>query len=266
MPTERLTKRLAVRPVRALADNYIWLIESPRTHSVVVVDPGEAAPVIAELKRSGLSLAAILLTHHHLDHIAGVPELLAIAPVPVFGPNDDRIPFLTQSLADGARAELPALGLEFQALHVAGHTLSHIAYLGHDTLFCGDTLFSAGCGRLFEGTPQQMDASLTRLRGLPPHTRVYCGHEYTAANLRFALAVEPDNQDTIQYRDRVSELRAGGQPSLPSTLSLEIKVNPFLRCGEPTVRRAVAHQSGTGAQASQAEIFGALRAWKDGFT
>jgi hydroxyacylglutathione hydrolase len=256
---------LDVKPIRALSDNYIWLINSPRAHSVVVVDPGEAAPVIAELHRSGASLAAILLTHHHADHIAGVPELLNLASVPVFGPKDARIPHLTQALGDGERVELRDLGLEFEALQVPGHTLSHIAYVGHGALFCGDTLFSAGCGRLFEGTPAQMNASLSRLRGLPPSTRVYCGHEYTAANLRFALAVEPDNPDANRYRDRVAQIRANGLPSLPSELALEIKVNPFLRCGEESVRRAVIRHSGLAAQAGDAEVFGALRAWKDGF-
>jgi hydroxyacylglutathione hydrolase len=256
---------LEVQPVRALADNYIWLINSPRMRSVVVVDPGEAAPVIAALDRSGASLAAILLTHHHPDHIAGVPELLSLASVPVFGPKDARIPHLTQALADGDRVELRGLGLEFEALHVPGHTLSHIAYVGHGALFCGDTLFSAGCGRLFEGTAAQMNASLRRLRGLPPHTRVYCGHEYTAANLRFAHAVEPGNADALRYRDQVAQLRADGVPSLPSVLSLEIQVNPFLRCGEEAVRRAVIHHAGLAAQAGDAEVFGALRAWKDGF-
>jgi len=256
---------LDIQPVRALADNYIWLINSSRVRSVVVVDPGEAAPVIAELDRRGASLAAILLTHHHADHIAGVPELLGLASVPVFGPKDARIPRLTQALGDGDRVELRDLGLEFQALHVPGHTLSHIAYVGHGALFCGDTLFSAGCGRLFEGTPAQMNDSLRRLRSLPPRTRVYCGHEYTAANLRFAQAVEPDNADAMRYRERVAQMRADGLPSLPSELSLEIQVNPFLRCDEESVRQVVIRHAGLPAQAGDAEVFGALRAWKDGF-
>ena len=198
--------QLRVRPVRALADNYIWLIESPRAPSqVVVVDPGDAAPVIAELERRGASLAAILLTHHHPDHIAGVPALLALARVPVIGPADGRIPFLTRSLADAERLELGDLGLAFESLHVPGHTLTHLAFCGHGALFCGDTLFSAGCGRLFEGTALQMNASLNRLRGLPPDTRIYCGHEYTEANLRFALAVEPHNRATLDYREALVE-------------------------------------------------------------
>src|SRR5271167_4360337 len=180
---------LNVRSVRAFSDNYIWLIESPRDQSqVVAVDPGDATPVIAELKRSSSSLAAILLTHHHPDHIGGVPELLRHRQVPVTGPNDARIANRTLTVEDGERCELQDLGLSFEILQIPGHTLSHIAFWGHGALFCGDTLFSAGCGRMFEGTPKQMNASLDRLRNLPPQTQMFCGHEYTAANLRFALA------------------------------------------------------------------------------
>src|SRR5579859_2904649 len=185
---------LRVRPVGAFTDNYIWLIEAPRQPgTVVAVDPGEAGPVEAELDRSGHSLGAILLTHHHPDHIGGVGELLRRGSVPVIGPDDPRIATRTRTVRDGERCELPDLGLSFDILHVPGHTLSHIALWGHGALFCGDTLFSAGCGRMFEGTPVQMIASLTKLRSLPLETRVFCGHEYTAANLRFALTVEPAN-------------------------------------------------------------------------
>src|SRR5271155_4610038 len=236
---------LGVRPVRAFADNYIWLIESPEQPSrVVAVDPGEAAPVIAELQQSGASLAAILLTHHHADHIGGVADLLKQGAVPVIGPDDTRIPQRTQTVRDGDRCELPELGLSFDILHVPGHTLSHIAYWGHGALFCGDTLFSAGCGRMFEGTPKQMNASLNRLRDLPPETRVFCGHEYTAANLRFALTVEPGNEVALDYQRSVDRIRAAGDPSLPSTLSLEIRVNPFLRCDRDSVRAAAEAHAG----------------------
>src|SRR5579871_6436005 len=260
-----LSAPLSVRPVRAFADNYIWLIDSPRRpNHLVAVDPGDAAPVIEELKRSGASLAAILLTHHHADHIGGVSELADLGPVPIIGPNDGRILLCTRTVADGERVELPELGLGFDILHVPGHTLTHIAFQGHGALFCGDTLFSAGCGRMFEGTAPQMNASLGRLKALPAETRMFCGHEYTAANLRFALTVEPENRDTQAYRDRVQTLRANGTPSLPSTLALEIKVNPFLRCEVPAVKAAA--EAHTGAALPQsAEVFGALRAWKDQF-
>jgi hydroxyacylglutathione hydrolase len=257
--------QIKVRPVRALLDNYIWVIESPVAPAqAVAVDPGEAAPVIEALKRSGLSLAAILLTHHHPDHIGGVPELLRHWAVPVIGPNDTRIADRTLTLGDGERCELPDLGLSFEILEVPGHTLSHIAFWGHGALFCGDTLFSAGCGRMFEGTPKQMIASLNRLRDLPPETQVFCGHEYTAANLRFALTVEPSNVAAHEYQQNVGRTLAAGNPTLPSKLSLEIKVNPFLRCDKPDVRAAAEARAGRTLEA-QSDVFAVLRAWKDQF-
>src|ERR1022692_2724354 len=261
---------LGVRPVTAFADNYIWLIESPRVPGrVVAVDPGEAAPVIAELHRSGESLAAILLTHHHPDHIGGVPELLRLGQVPVIGPDDDRIPGRTLTVRDRERCELPDLGLAFDILHVPGHTLSHIAFWGHGALFCGDTLFSAGCGRMFEGTATQMNASLNRLRELPPETRLFCGHEYTAANLRCALTVDPDNRAALDYRDALQRTRAADAPgvvtpSLPSPLSLEIRINPFLRCDTAVIRAAAEAHAGK-PLADASEVFAVLRAWKDAF-
>jgi len=256
---------LNVRPVRAFSDNYIWFIESPRDpERIVVVDPGDAEPVVAELRRSGASLAAILLTHHHADHIGGVAALLAANPVPVIAPDDDRIPQRTRTVHDGEACELPDLGLSFEILHVPGHTLSHIAFFGHGALFCGDTLFSAGCGRMFEGTAIQMNASLDRLGALPPETLMFCGHEYTAANLRFALTVDPANAAALAYRDTVDSVRAADAPTLPSTLALENRVNPFLRCADPVVREAAEAHAGE-ALSSQPRVFGALRAWKDRF-
>ena len=259
------TSYLNVRPVRAFSDNYIWLIDSPRAPTqVVVVDPGDAAPVIAELQRSGASLAAILLTHHHPDHIGGVPDLLRHREVPVIGPDDTRIAQRTRTVHDGERCDLPDLGLTFQTLQVPGHTLSHIAFWGHGALFCGDTLFSAGCGRMFEGTPSQMNGSLNKLRNLPPNTRVFCGHEYTAANLRFALTVDPSNGAALEYLDRVAQVRASGDPTLPSTMELENRVNPFLRCDDPIIATAAAAHAGKSLK-DAAEVFGVLRAWKDQF-
>jgi len=256
---------LHVRPVRAFSDNYIWLIDAPLAPGqVVVVDPGDAEPVFAELRRSGASLAAILLTHHHADHIGGVEALLAAAPVPVLGPDDARIPTLTRRLRDGELVQLPDLGLQFQILHIPGHTLSHIAFWGRDVVFCGDTLFSAGCGRMFEGTPVQMSASLQRLSALPPATRVFAGHEYTAANLRFALTADPGNEAAARYRELVDTLRAKDTPTLPSTIELENRVNPFLRCDEAAVRAAAEWHSGRALNGTAA-VFAELRAWKDGF-
>lgn len=260
-----LHTHLNVRPVRAFSDNYIWLIESAKEPSqVIAVDPGAAEPVIAELRRRNLKLAAILLTHHHPDHIGGVPELLRLGKIPVIGPEDQRITFRTRTVRDGDACELPELGLGFEILQIPGHTLSHIAFWGHGALFCGDTLFSAGCGRMFEGTPKQMNASLNRLRDLPPATQVFCGHEYTAANLRFALTVEPANSAALDYQESVSRIRAAGDPSLPTTLSLEIKVNPFLRCDKPNVRSAAETRAGK-VLAEPFEVFAVLRAWKDQF-
>jgi hydroxyacylglutathione hydrolase len=256
---------LRVRPVRAFADNYIWLIHAAaRPESVVVVDPGDAAPVLRELADSGLTLAAILLTHHHPDHIGGVAELLKAAPVPVIGPDDSRISGLTRIARDGDSVDLPGLGLAFKILHIPGHTLSHIAFWGHGSLFCGDTLFSAGCGRTFEGTAQQMNTSLERLRALPPDTKVYCGHEYTASNLRFALTVEPTNEAALAYQSIVATLRERDTPTLPSELALEVKVNPFLRCDTPAVRQAAEQHAGR-ALPNAADVFGVLRSWKDNF-
>jgi hydroxyacylglutathione hydrolase len=259
------SSHLNVRPVRAFSDNYIWLIESPRRpNHVVAVDPGEALPVITELKRRDLTLAAILLTHHHHDHIGGVPDLVRERQVPVIGPNDTRIATRTQTVTDQQRCELTDLGLSFETLEVPGHTLSHVAFWGHGALFCGDTLFSAGCGRMFEGTATQMNDSLNRLRELPPETQVFCGHEYTAANLRFALTVDPDNVAALEYQTSVARIRAVGEPSLPSTLSLETRVNPFLRCDNPTIRAAAEMRAGNPLD-EPADVFAVLRSWKDEF-
>src|ERR1700680_4952215 len=250
---------LNVRPVRAFSDNYIWLIESPRAPGqVVAVDPGDAAPVIAELQRTSLSLAAILLTHHHPDHIGGVPELLRHWGVPVIGPDDARIAQRTRTVRGGERCELSELGLSFEILQAPGHTVSHIAFWGHGALFCGDTLFSAGCGRMFEGTPIQMNASLNRLRALPPETRMFCGHEYTAANLRFALTVDPENRTAQDYRDAGERTRAADAPTLPSPLSLEIRINPFLRCDTAAIRAAAEAHAGRPLP-EPADVFAELR-------
>lgn len=251
--------------VPAFEDNYIWLIRGHSADQTAVVDPGDAAPVLAALSRFNLTPAAILCTHHHGDHTGGIEELThRFRDLPVYGPGDENIAGITHVLCDGDRLDLPALGLRFDILAVPGHTRGHIAYYGHGWLFCGDTLFSAGCGRLFEGTPEQMRRSLARLAALPGDTLVYCAHEYTRANLRFAQTVEPDNPAIQRYRDEVDARRARDEPTIPSNIALEREINPFLRWDSPAVRRAAENHSGT-ALTDEVSVFAAIRRWKDGF-
>ena len=257
----------------AFADNYIWVLQDGS--SAIVVDPGEAKPVFDHLERGGLRLAAILVTHHHADHTGGVAALRDATGAAVFGPATERIPAPYTPLARGDRAE--ALGLRFDVLDIPGHTAGHIAYvlprsardataaLPGPLLFCGDTLFSGGCGRLFEGTPAQMLASLDALAALPDDTQVCCGHEYTLANLRFARAVEPANPAIARYTAQCEALRAAGRPTLPARLGTERQVNPFLRSREAPVIAAVRAHAGLGAGAGETGVFAALRQWKNDF-
>ena len=256
---------LQVTPVRAFTDNYIWLIHSPRdARQVVAVDPGEAAPVERALAERALTLSGILITHHHGDHVGGVAGLLRERAIPVYGPASESVPGNPTRLHEGDHVELPSLGLEFTVLDVPGHTAGHIAYVGHGALFCGDTLFSGGCGRLFEGTPEQMHASLSKLAALPAETSVYCAHEYTLSNLKFGLAVEPNNVDVSRYLDRCRELRARDEATIPSDIRRERNVNPFLRCEDKTVKQAAEAHAGR-ALHSDTEVFAVIRQWKDGF-
>jgi hydroxyacylglutathione hydrolase len=252
---------LQVTPVNALRDNYIWLIhgqDDPR--DVVIVDPGEAAPVEVELAARSLQPRAIFVTHHHRDHTGAVAGLAARFGIPVFGPGREAQSIVTQPLRDGDMAR--PVNLEFQAIEIPGHTLGHIAFYGHGALFCGDTLFSAGCGRLFEGTAEQMANSLKRLAALPAGTEIYCGHEYTLANLRFAAEVEPQNESIRGYRQAAAALRERNRPTLPSRVGLELAVNPFLRTSESGVRRAAERWSGEQLD-DNVRVFAALRRWKD---
>ena len=257
----------SVLHVCAFEDNYIWLIHSrspQHPRHVAIVDPGDADPVLILLEQQQLIPAAILCTHHHPDHVGGVSDILHHYPVPVYGPAGENIATLTQPVEDGETVHLADMDLHLEVLATPGHTRGHIVYYGHGQLFCGDTLFSAGCGRLFEGTASQMHASLQRLAALPADTEVYCAHEYTLANLRFALTVEPENADTLAYRSRVLTLRATKTPTLPSTVGWEQRVNPFLRVHTPTVHAAVAAQAQQGLK-TDLEVFTALRRWKDRF-
>lgn len=247
--------------VPAFKDNYIWLLR--KGASAVAVDPGDARPVLEVLEREGLTLTSILITHHHSDHQGGVAELLVRYPVEVFGPAAESITGITQPLRGGETILLSSLGVEFKVFAVPGHTLGHLAYYGSGALFCGDTLFGGGCGRLFEGTPLQMHDSLVRLASLPDQTAVYCAHEYTEANLRFALAVEPGNHQLRKRVDEVFLARGKGLATVPSTIELEKATNPYLRCAEPEI--VASAQTKAGQTLTAAEVFTVLREWKNNF-
>lgn len=251
--------------VQAFDDNYIWLIRGHSRERALLVDPGDAAPVLAGLSQLGLTPAGILCTHHHGDHTGGIDDLVRHFPgLPVYGPATESIPGLTHPLRGGETIEVPALGLSFAVLAVPGHTRGHLAYYGHGWLFCGDTLFQCGCGRLFEGTPAQMHQSLAVLAALPADTLVYCAHEYTLYNTPFAAAVEPDNADVQAWHHEAAARRARHEPTVPTTLAHERATNPFLRTDVATVRSAAEHYTGT-ALPDGAAVFATLRRWRDNF-
>ena len=251
-------------PVSAFADNYLWLLHDGKR--ALVVDPGDAGPVLRALQASRLQLESILVTHHHADHTGGVDALRKATGATVYGPATERIPAPFQPLREGDR--VATLGLDFQVLDVPGHTAGHIAFYtpdmdGQPLLFCGDTLFSGGCGRLFEGTPAQMLASLDKLAALPRATRVCCAHEYTLANLNFALAVEPDNATLAAYAQHCRQLREQGKPTLPSSIGQEVLINPFLRTRQAGIMAAVHHFDAS--TTDDTTVFAALRQWKNQF-
>lgn len=255
---------LEIKPVPAFQDNYIWLIINPANGAAAIVDPGDATPVLDAVAENRLTPIAILATHHHGDHVGGVGRLLQYFTVPVYGPANENIPHRTYALREGDQVELPGLSTTFAILDVPGHTSGHIAYYGQGCLFIGDTLFMAGCGRLFEGTAVQMHASLNKLMRLPDDTKVYCAHEYTLANLKFAQAVEPDNTDIRARSVQSHDLRKNNIPTVPGTLALEKKTNPFLRTGVDAVIRAAEKHAGRALNDST-EVFAAVRKWKDSF-
>lgn len=271
MPANTAQKTsLDVLAVPAFDDNYLWVIHDGR--HAAVVDPGDAVPVLAALQAEGLTLAAILLTHHHADHVGGVVDLARQAvsdefpTIPVYGParEQSRIKGMTVPLADNARVQIASLGLDLQVLDIPGHTLGHIAYYAadHGLLFCGDTLFAGGCGRIFEGTPAQMLGSLQRLAALPEAAQVYCAHEYTLANLAFAAAVEPGN---ARLQSRITHERARrqrGEATVPTTISLERQTNPFLRATEKEIQTSLKN-AGRLTELDEVSSFAALREWKN---
>lgn len=266
--TNPTPSHVRVLAVPAFQDNYLWLIHDG-VHAAAV-DPGDAAPIRAALDAHHLTLTAILLTHHHADHIGGVPALLSQWPgLPVFGPPDPRIPAVTVPLSEGERITVPGVKLALEVLEVPGHTTTHIAYLGDPDhqpwLFSGDTLFAAGCGRLFDGTAVQLRASLDRLATLPGDTLVYCAHEYTLSNLRFATAMEPDNARLRQRVEDESAKRRDGMATVPTTIALERATNPFLRYREPAIVHTLIANGKVDPFATEDMLFSALRAWKNTF-
>ncbi len=256
---------LRVSCLPAFQDNYLWVLHD-HTHAVVI-DPGDAQPVERFLDQHGLLLTAVWVTHHHADHTGGIEALSQRGTIPVYGPGREPLPMLTHDLHAGDEVTLAQPQVPFRVLHLPGHTLGHLGYLVPGPipwLFCGDTLFGCGCGRLFEGTPAHMLESLHQLARLPPATLVYCAHEYTQANIRFALEVEPDNPALQQRARDCAALRSAGQATVPSAIALECATNPFLRCTQPTVVHTVQSRCPE-TQPDELSIFTALRAWKNRF-
>jgi hydroxyacylglutathione hydrolase len=256
---------LKVIPIPAFQDNYIWLLVNSTNHICAIVDPGDAAPVLEYLSQHHLTPCAILITHHHRDHTGGINTLVENFPeLVVYAPTFDVVDHVDHKLHEKDVVKLAPLGIEFTVIDIPGHTKGHIAYYGEKMLFCGDTLFAAGCGRLFEGTATQMLASLTKLANLPADTAVYCAHEYTAANLRFAAIVEPDNHEIVKRAIEVNKLRENNAVTLPSNIALEKLTNPFLRCHINSVVNCVRAKQSIDST-DMVSIFQALRAWKDNF-
>ena len=251
-----------IEPIKAFNDNYIWLATT--NEGSIVIDPGEAHKTIKYLKVNDLNLGAILITHHHFDHTGGIEDMLKFKSVDVYGPVNN-IPSINKQLRDGNLFSV--IGIDFKIIEIPGHTLDHIAFFsennGNPVLFCGDTLFSSGCGRVFEGTYEQMHKSILKLKSLPANTKIYSGHEYTQSNLKFAMEVEPLNQKLISRYNDVQDLLNKGIPTLPTTLELELEVNPFLRCQAREVQNSVVKQFNSSNH--EDEIFKALRQWKDNF-
>lgn len=260
---------MKIKAIKAFNDNYIWALINESNKTVTLVDPGDAEVCLKFLADNQLSLVSLLITHHHWDHTEGIPVLSQHCAklghaLTVYGPNTPKIPTVTHPVTQDDIVELSHLDVSLQVLSLPGHTLDHIGYLTDDLLFCGDTLFSAGCGRLFDGTLKQMHQSLNKLKQLPGTTKVYCTHEYTLANLNFALSVEPNNRAMVDYYNQVVTLRQQNKSTIPTNIAQELKINPFLRCGENEIKQSA--QEYVGQQLlTELEVFTAIRLWKDNF-
>jgi hydroxyacylglutathione hydrolase len=269
MSQRKIATKNVITEIKAFTDNYIWAISSTSSNHLALVDPGDASVCIDYIEEHQLILSAILITHHHADHIGGIEKLYQYCldkgwSIEIYAPKNEKIPYVTQKLEQGDIVELPEFNLSFSIIDLPGHTLGHIAYYADDILFCGDTLFSGGCGRIFEGTPQQMYSSLSKLKNLPERTRVYCTHEYTQANLTFALTVDPSNCELVHYYNQVIQLRTEEKITLPSSILREKQINPFLRCFDKNIQESVSEYSQQSIS-SELATFTALRRWKDNF-
>lgn len=253
---------LKISPINAFSDNYIWLIQTNEGNTLV--DPGDSEPIISTIDKLGITIDDILITHHHFDHIGGLESLKPLIKGSVIGPKNNAIDLLDKQVGEGDI--IKSIGLEFSVFEVPGHTLDHIAFYSEtekEVLFCGDTIFSGGCGRVFEGTFEQMNHSLEKLTSLPSKTEIYCAHEYTLSNLKFALLAEPKNLNLKEYQLNSTDKRNNNIPTIPTTLGRELQINPFLRVAEISLREAISDKLDSSNQASNAEVFGFLRSWKD---
>jgi len=257
---------LEIIPLPALQDhyNYIWLLKNKASNHVAIVDPGEAGPLLDLIESEKLIPIAILITHRHWDHVDGIPAITEKYDIPVYSPKTESVKGSTHPVGEGDTVSLSELGLDLAIMDVPGHTLGAIAYYAEGMVFSGDTLFAAGCGRMFEGTPPQMHASLSKFKTLPDDTLLYCGHEYTVSNLQFATTVEPENPATQECLIEARQAREKGKPTVPTTLKTEKQTNPFLRCEETSVINAARKYSGEKLEKPH-EVFAAIRKWKDNF-
>lgn len=254
---------LNVTPIPAFSDNYIWLISNAKKEDCIIIDPGDAKPVLDTLEQTGMTLSAILITHYHWDHVNGIDELLKHYPhTLVYGPVKEDIPHKTHALKEGDSIQFDTIGIELNVLDVPGHTAGHIAYYGENRLFCGDTLFACGCGRIFDGTAEELYQSLMKISQLPKKTLIYCTHEYTLDNIGFAQWVEPNNKALQKRLKNSQSIRAKNQETIPFTLTLELQTNPFLRVSTPNVVKMLKHHTKQ-TMPEAAERFAALRQWKD---